>query len=495
MPLRRRSKIVATLGPASRDRAMVLALARAGADVFRLNFSHGSHADHAETVAAIRSAGHEIDRPLAILADLQGPKFRLGRFAEGKVDLAVGDVIALDLDPAPGTRERVGMPHPEIFKAIAPGDLLLVDDGKVRLEAVTCSPAGGTFRCTQAGTLSDRKGVNVPSADLDLSPLTDKDRADLSFALEQKVDYVALSFVQRAADVAELRRLVNGRARVLAKIEKPQAVARLAEILDLCDAVMVARGDLGVEYAPEEVPIAQKQIVRAARERGIPVIVATQMLDSMMVNATPTRAEASDVANAVYEGADALMLSGETAAGAHPVASVEMMARIILRTEADPNLPFLMQAEMGPDDSRETDPIALAACQAAAAARAACLVPFTATGTSAMRLARERPVQPILALTPDPAIARRLALVWGVRARIAGDPADFEDMAARATLAATVSGAARPGDQIVIVAGVPFGTPGATNLVRLARASAAPDSAFVSVPGGTPKGIPGPAIR
>lgn len=471
MPGSRRSKIVATLGPASRDPVLIRALAEAGADVFRLNFSHGSHEDHAATVAGIRAAAYALDRPLAILADLQGPKFRLGRFGGGPVELAIGDAIRLDLDPAPGGRDRVGLPHREVFAALSPGDLVLVDDGKVRLEARQIGPEGGTFVCVQAGTLSDRKGVNIPGADLDLSPLTDKDRADLQFALTQHVDYVALSFVQRAADVAELRRLVDGRARVLAKIEKPQAVRRLGEILDLCDAVMVARGDLGVEYAPEEVPIAQKEIIRGARERGIPVIVATQMLDSMMVNATPTRAEASDVANAVYEGADALMLSGETAAGAHPVASVAMMARIITRTEADPNLPLLMQAELGTGEQRDSDAIAEAACRAAASSRAACLVPFTATGTSAMRLARERPAQPILALTPDPAIARRLALVWGVRAKIAGDPSDFEDMARKASEAATASGAARPGDQIVIVAGVPFGTPGATNLVRLARAA------------------------
>jgi pyruvate kinase len=472
MPLRRRSKIVATIGPASSDPAMIRALAEAGANVFRLNFSHGSHEDHAATVAGIRAAAYALDVPLAILADLQGPKFRLGRFAAGSVELAIGDRIRLDLDTAPGDAGRVGLPHKEVFAALGPGDLILVDDGKVRLKAVEVDGSGGLFECTQAGTLSDRKGVNIPGAELDLSPLTAKDRADLQFALEQHVDYVALSFVQRAADMAELRRLVNGRARVLAKIEKPQAVARLNEILDLCDAVMVARGDLGVEYAPEEVPIAQKEIIRAARERGIPVIVATQMLDSMIVNATPTRAEASDVANAVYEGADALMLSGETAAGAHPIAAVEMMGRIIARTEADPNLRLLMRAELGPGDHRANDPIAEAACRAAETARAACLVPFTATGTSAMRLARERPGQPILALTPDPAIARRLALVWGVRSRIVGDPADFEDMSRKASESAALSGLAGAGDQIVIVAGVPFGTPGATNLVRLARATA-----------------------
>jgi pyruvate kinase len=466
----RRTKIVATLGPASSTAEVVLALAEAGADVFRLNFSHGSHADHATSMANIRAASEHLRRPLAILADLQGPKFRLGRFASGPVRISIGHTLRLDSDPTPGTAERVCLPHPEILAALAVGELLLVDDGKVRLRVQAVGQGWAQVQVEQGDELSDRKGVNVPSSLIESSPLTAKDRADLSFALDNHVDYVALSFVQRAADMAELRKLVGGRARVLAKIEKPQALTRLPEILDLCDAVMVARGDLGVELAPEDVPGAQKSIVRAARSRGVPVIVATQMLDSMVNNATPTRAEASDVAHAVYEGADAVMLSGETAAGRHPVLAVGMMDRIIAKTEADPRWPGMMDADREDDPSFEIDPISLAAVTAAKAARASCIVTFTARGASALRMARQRALPPILALTVDANTARRLALVWGVEAFVTEEPADVDGMAKIAARESRLRDFAPPNGRIVVVAGVPFGTPGATNLIRLARA-------------------------
>jgi pyruvate kinase len=466
----RRSRIVATLGPASRTPEMVATLAHAGADVFRLNFSHGSHEDHATSYANIRAAEAVVGRPLGVLADLQGPKLRVGTFANGREMLGEGDAFRLDLDKTPGDRRRAPLPHPEIFAALQPGADVLIDDGRVRLRVESCGADHAQLRVVAGGIVSDRKGVNVPSVILPISPLTAKDRRDLSFALDLGVDWVALSFVQRAEDMAELRRLVNGRAAVLAKIEKPAALDFLDEILDLCQGVMVARGDLGVELAPEDVPVAQKTILRAARRRGIPAIVATQMLESMISAPAPTRAEVSDVSNAVYEGADALMLSGESAAGTYPVEAVEVMDRIIARVERDPRWPGLMDAEHAAPDDAFQDAVPAAARVAGTAARAACIVAYTASGSSALRMSRERPLQPILALTPRVQTARRLTLVWGLESRIGGDPADLDDMTNRALEAALASGLAQPGQAVLIVAGVPFGTPGATNLFRLAYA-------------------------
>jgi pyruvate kinase len=466
----RRARIVATLGPASRSAEMVAALAEAGADVFRLNFSHGSQADHAAAAAAVRAAEDSIGRPLALLADLQGPKLRLGKFKDGKAELRAGDDFRLELGDKLGDVHGASLPHPEIFAALEVGADILIDDGRTRLQVKAHGPDWAETVVTQAGTVSDRKGVNLPGVILGLSPLTEKDRADLTYALELGVDWVALSFVQQPADMAELREIVQGRAACLAKIEKPRALERLDEILDLCDGVMVARGDLGVEMAPEEVPPAQKSIVRAARARGIPVIVATQMLESMITNAAPTRAEATDVANAVYEGADALMLSAESAAGAYPIEAVAMMGRIIARTERDPRWPVLMAAEHAEEGVGDLDAIAAAAVHAAQTAEAACLVAFTSRGATARRIARERPRRPVLALTPSLATARRLALGWGLEPRVAEDPHDVDDMAAQATRQAAELGLAEAGQRVVIVAGLPFGRAGGTNLIRLASA-------------------------
>jgi len=465
----RRARIVATLGPASRSPEMVLALARAGADVFRLNFSHGSHEDHAEAAAAVRAAEVEVERPLALLADLQGPKLRLGKFAEGKAQLEAGQAFRLELEGAPGTAERSVLPHPEIFAALGPGVEILIDDGRLRLRVEDCGPDFANTRVLQGGPVSDRKGVNLPGVVLPISALTPKDKADLEYALTLKVDWIALSFVQQPSDLQELHDLVRGRAAVLAKIEKPQAVERLEDLLNLCDGVMVARGDLGVEMAPEEVPIAQKTIIRAARRRGAPVIVATQMLDSMVASAAPTRAEASDVANAVYEGADALMLSAESASGQYPRESVAMMDRIISRVEQDPRWPGLMAAEHAEDGVEDLDAIAAAARRAAQTASAACLVAFTARGATARRLSRERPLQPVLVLTPSLQAARKMALGWGLEPRVAQDPKDVDDMAAQAIEQSVNLGLARPDERIVIVAGVPFGQAGSTNMIRLAH--------------------------
>ena len=463
----RRARIVATLGPASLSAEMVLGLARAGADVFRLNFSHGTHEDHKLALDLVRQAEKAVDRPLGVLADLQGPKLRLGDFTDGSIHLEAGQNFRLDLDPALGDWRRVCLPHREIFAAISPGDELLIDDGRARLKVVSCGPDFAETTSVTAAELSNHKGVNLPGVTLPISPLTPKDLEDLAFALRLGVNWVALSFVQRAADMAELRRLVGGKAAVLAKIEKPAALAELNPILDLCDGIMVARGDLGVELPPEDVPVVQKALVRAARARGIPVIVATQMMESMRDAPTPTRAEASDVAGAVYEGADAMMLSAETASGHYPVEAVAMMNRIIERVEHDPNWPAVMEAEHTLEDDA-TDSMVAAARRAADAASTACLVAYTATGQTALRLARRRPLQPVLALTPDIAVGRRLALVWGIEPRTAGHPDSVESMTAIALGVVSAIGLAEPGQRVLILAGTPFGSPGSANILRLA---------------------------
>ena len=421
----------------------------------------------------MRAAELVIDRPLAVLADLQGPKFRIGEFTGGQVKVEPGHVIRLDLSDAPGDTTRVNLPHPELFAALSPGSVLLLDDGKVRLRVVHCGADFADAEVTQGDRLADHKGVSLPGAVIPLSPLTAKDRDDLAFALRIGVDWVALSFVQHAGDMAELRRLVGGRAAVLAKIEKPAALNDLGAVLDQCDGVMVARGDLGVEMEPEEVPVAQKQIIRAARKRGLPVIVATQMLESMINAATPTRAEASDVANAVYEGADALMLSAETAVGAFPIETVSIMNRIIERVERDPSWPELMSAEHGGLEDDDADALVAAARRAAEAGSTACLVAFTTTGVTAQRLARERPLQPVLALTASQDVARKLCLVWGLEPRLADQPKGLDHLTRGAALLAAELGLAPPNGRILILAGTPFGSPGAANLLRLAHAPAA----------------------
>ncbi|WP_297800621.1 pyruvate kinase [uncultured Brevundimonas sp.] len=465
----RRTRIVATLGPASNTPSMVRALAEAGVDVFRLNFSHGSHEDHAAAVKAVRGAEMAVQRPLGVLADLQGPKLRLGTFEEGSIAVERGHRMRFDLDPTPGDATRVQMPHPEIFKALRAGMALLIDDGRVRLRVLAATDQWADVEVESGTGLSNRKGVAVPDAIVPVSALTPKDRDDLNFALRIGVDWVALSFVQKAEDMAELRRIVAGRAACLAKIEKPQALQSLDAILDYCDGVMVARGDLGVEMHPEDVPVAQKTILRAARQRGVPAIVATQMLESMTTAPAPTRAEASDVANAVYEGADALMLSAETAAGLYPLEAVGIMNRIAERVERDPLWPGLMDAEHAGMEIEDVDALVAAARKASEATATACMVVFTTTGGTARRMSRERPLQPIMALTPDPNTARRLALVWGLEPRLGRQPESLESLTEDAVQAAMHYRLAEPGQRILILAGTPFGAPGAANLLRLAR--------------------------
>ncbi len=468
MHRQRSTKIVATIGPASSTPERIEALFRAGVDVFRLNFSHGTLDDHRARASEIRALERRVGRPITILMDLQGPKLRLGALRGGSAELKPGGRVRLDLDPAPGDKTRVPLPHPEIFAALVAGADLLIDDGKVRLRVVQCGPEFAACDVITGGSISDRKGVNVPGLVLPLSPLTPKDRRDLAAGLDLGCDWVALSFVQRADDIAEARRLVAGRAAILAKIEKPAAVERLDSIVELADAIMVARGDLGVEMPPEDVPAVQKRIIHACRRAGKPVVVATQMLDSMVHAPSPTRAEASDVATAVYDGADAVMLSAETASGDYPLESVTMMDRIVARVESDGYYRRMRDAEHADPEATAPDAITAAARQVAHTIGARAIVTFTTSGSTTLRAARERPDVPILCLTEREATARRLGLCWGVHAVITADVRDFQNMVDRATAIAMREEFAEPGQRVVVTAGVPFGTPGSTNVLHIA---------------------------
>jgi len=463
----RNAKIIATLGPASSDRDAITNLFEAGADVFRLNFSHGTQEDHKKRYDTIRELEAEFNRPIGILADLQGPKLRVGEFDGGKVDLESGQPFRLDLEPALGDGSRVSLPHPEIFSALEPGTKLLIDDGRIRLRVLDCGKDFAETEVIVGGELSDHKGVNVPDVILELSPLTEKDHSDLRFALQLGVDWVALSFVQRPADVAEVRKVVAGRAGIMAKMEKPQGMQHLDVIVDLADAIMVARGDLGVELPPEEVPGCQKKIVRASREAGKPVVVATQMLESMINSPTPTRAEASDVATAIYDGADAVMLSAETAVGKYGPEAVSIMERIIRQVELDDHYRNLTEADRYLPEATAADAITAAARQVARTISAACIVTFSSTGSTTLRASRERPTVPILGLTGRTDTARRLALVWGVHSVETMECQTFRDMVSNAIRVAREQGFANTGDALAITAGVPFGTPGATNILRI----------------------------
>lgn len=464
----RRIKILATLGPASSDSASIRKLFEAGADVFRINMSHTPHDKMREMVATIRSVEGSYGRPIGILIDLQGPKLRLGNFENGFVELNNGAMFTLDADPAPGDKTRVHLPHPEILKALRPGHALLIDDGKLRLIAEETSPEHALVRVVTGGKMSDRKGVSLPDTDLPVSAMTPKDRADLEAALETGIDWVALSFVQRADDVIEAKKLVRGRASIMSKIEKPQAIDRLAEIMEASDALMVARGDLGVELPAERVPGLQKQMTRMARRAGKPVVVATQMLESMITSPVPTRAEVSDVANAVFEGADAIMLSAESAAGKFPVEAVLTMNRIGEECERDPTYRGVIAAQRPDPEATAGDAIADAARQIAETLDLSAIICWTSSGSTALRVARERPRPPVVAITPNVNTGRKLSLVWGVHCVIAEDAHDQDDMIDRAARIAFRDGFAKSGQRVIIVAGVPLGTPGTTNMVRIA---------------------------
>ncbi|MCA8251449.1 pyruvate kinase [Burkholderia multivorans] len=463
----RSTKIVATLGPASSSESIIETLATSGADVFRLNFSHGSHEDHAQRHQMIRSVEAKLGRPLGVLIDLQGPKLRVGKFDRDAPTLRSGDEFSFDRDEQPGNSQRVYLPHSEIFDAVTLGDRLLVDDGKMQFRVISASADRIVTRVETDGRISDRKGVSVPEARLSIPALSEKDKADLAFGLSLGVDWVALSFVQRAEDVLEARALIGDQAAIVSKIEKPQALDNITAILDASDGLMVARGDLGVEMPPEDVPAAQKRLVQLARARGKPVIVATQMLESMTTSSTPTRAEASDVATAVYDGVDAVMLSAESASGQFPVEAVRIMSRIIEKTEADPLHRRALTASSGDPLADGTDSIGVAIQAVSRVLPIRVAVTYTTSGSTPLRVARLRPNALILSLGPRIEIARRLCLAWGVMARVSATAETTEDIVQFAVAAVCGNGLYAHGKAIVVASGVPFGLPGSTNNLRI----------------------------
>lgn len=463
----RHAKIVATVGPASSTPDKLKALFLAGVDTFRLNFSHGTHEDHAKVHAAIRELERELNRPIGILQDLQGPKIRVGTIRDGAITVEAGEKIRFVLEGADGDRDSIPLPHPGIFAAVAPGHELLIDDGRVRVRVKGLGEAHIDAEVVIGGVISNRKGVNLPGTILAMSPLTKKDRADLAFGLELGMDWVALSFVQTPSDMIEARSLIGDRAGLIAKIEKPSALNHIDDIIGLSDGIMVARGDLGVEIPPEEVPGRQKELVRACRVAGKPVIVATQMLDSMVSAPTPTRAEASDVATAIYDGADAVMLSAESASGKYPVDAVAMMDAIIRSTEQHKMYRSILAASPLGEESSPPHAVAAAAADLADGIEASAIVAFTSSGTTPARVARKRPKLPILAVTANPGVCRRMCLLWGVHSLLAEDIRTYEEMVERANAAVLSEGFARKAELAVIVAGIPFAHAGTTNNLRV----------------------------
>lgn len=464
----RRVKIVATLGPSSLEKTKIEELFNAGVDVFRINMSHTDLPQMQTLVDRIRNVEKQAGRPIGILADLQGPKLRLGQFTEGKVELIVGKEFILDSNESLGDSKRVQLPHPEILTVIEPGHKLLLDDGKIKLVVTESDNTSAKTIVEVGGIISDRKGISVPDTTINVSALTEKDKQDLDAVLDAGVDWVGLSFIQRPEDLAEVRKITRGRAGIMAKIEKPQAIARLEEIIELSDALMVARGDLGVEMPPEKVPGLQKQITRTCRRAGKPVVIATQMLESMIGAPVPTRAEVSDVATAVFEGADAVMLSAESASGKYPIEAVTTMNGIAEEVELDPTYPRIIHAQRTEPEATGADAISAAARQIAETLNLAAIICYTTSGATGLRAARERPNTPVIAISPVVSTARRLSIAWGLHCVVSEDAVNEEDMVNRASKLAFTTEFAQPGQRIIITAGVPFGTPGATNLLRIA---------------------------
>ncbi len=470
----RKVKVVATLGPKSNTSQVITSLFNAGADVFRINMSHTPQDELKRLYGVIRKVETKVGRPIAIMVDLQGPKFRIGNFKNESIELRHGDKFSLDTKDTPGDNARVHLPHPEIFKAVSAGDRLLLNDGRQELLVEAVTKTAIRSKVVHGGELSDRKGVSLPDTLLPVTPLTPKDRSDLEFALNLDVDWIALSFVQRPDDIAECRKLTAGKAAIMSKIEKPQALKNLDEIIDQSDGIMVARGDLGVELPIEQVPGLQKRMTRAARRTGTPVVVATQMLESMIEAPVPTRAEVSDVSTAVFEGADAIMLSAESAMGAYPDRAVAMMDKIAREVEQDPIYTAIIHAQRTQPEPTTADAISAAARSAAETLNLAAIVCYTSTGSTGFRAARERPETPIIALTPIAATGRKLALVWGIHCVLTADARDQDDMVDRAARISIEEGFAAANERIAIMAGLPLGTPGATNMLRIAHAARPP---------------------
>jgi pyruvate kinase len=464
----RRVKVVATLGPASSATEMIERLFLAGVDVFRINMSHSTHETARALQNSVRWVGKRHRHPIGILADLQGPKFRVGEFPNGRAFINDGAIFRFEQEEKPGTSESVYLPHPQIFAAAEPGHMLLLDDGKIRMRVLEKTKSAIAAEVLVGGALGSRKGITLPDTLLPVGPLTAKDRADLAYVLKLGVDWIALSFLQRAGDIHGARRLVGDRAAILAKIEKPSAVADLDAIVAASDGLMVARGDLGVEIPVERVPGFQKQITRKARAAGKPVVVATQMLESMITSATPTRAEVSDVATAVFDGADAVMLSAESAIGQFPLEAIQMMDRIAIQVESDPSYDAIVHATRTMPQPTGADAIAAAARAIADTVHLSAIVCYTASGSTALRVSRERPSLPIIGLTPVETTARRLSLAWGIESVLTGDPANLTDMVSKACRIAFDEGVVKPRGGILITAGVPLGSPGATNMIRIA---------------------------
>ena len=469
MSTNRNTKIIATLGPSSSSPLKIHSLFQAGADIFRLNFSHGNHEDHRKRVFHIRQYEKRLGRPIAILGDLQGPKIRIGSFKNSSAFLKNNQKFELDLNPTPGDEKRVFLPHPEIYKSVKKNTRVLIDDGKLILNITKVSSDKITTEVINGGKISNMKGVNIPESFIKMSSLTKKDIKDLEFCLDLSLDYVALSFVQKAKDLIDLKKHIGNQTAIMAKFEKPLAIKRMEEILYHCDAAMVARGDLGVEMPPEEVPIIQKRIVQSCRDYGKPVVVATQMLDSMINSPSPTRAEASDVATAVFDAADSLMLSAETASGKFPVESVQIMDRIIRGVEYDSSYRQILESKKIKLEETTSDAISSAASQVVKTVLAKAIFTYTRSGATAKRAARERPTVPIIGLSPDRITARQLALIWGVHTIHALEPKSFSGMIENACELAKKEGIVKKGDYVVVTAGAPIGVSGSTNNLRIAK--------------------------
>ncbi len=468
----KRTKIIATLGPSSNTAEIIETLIRNGVDIVRLNFSHGTHEEHARLISIVREISSKLGRPIGILQDLQGPKIRVGEIKDGEIFLKDGSHITITTEPALGTPESISTTYQALPQDVSPGDKILLDDGLLELRVLEVKEREVLCEVVHGGKLSSHKGINLPGIKLSTPSLTEKDKIDLQFGLEHNVDFVALSFVRHPMDVAELKKLIEDHGMdtpVVAKLEKPEALENLEDILSITDAVMVARGDLGVELSPEKVPIAQKEIIRRSIEKGIPVITATQMLESMRFHPQPSRAEASDVANAIFDGTDAVMLSGETASGAYPVESVQVMVRII--QEAERHSRELNEGFLKTVHSVGTfpDTVSEAACKAATELDAKAIVAFTQSGFTARLISKYRPITPIVAFAHTELVRTRLLLNWGVSTEIMENISSLDEMIQRVEESLLVQKRVKKGDVIVILAGAPLGLKGTTNMMTLHR--------------------------